>query len=54
MVKITECFVCGAKEVEAKLIFTSNGPYCMRNVIKKKVSNNQQSMDLERYLGKYK
>jgi predicted nucleic acid-binding Zn ribbon protein len=26
MVRVTECFECGAKENEVKLIFTSNGP----------------------------
>ena len=26
MVRVTECFECGAKENEAKLVFSSNGP----------------------------
>jgi len=26
MVRVTECFECGAKESEKKLIFTSKGP----------------------------
>jgi hypothetical protein len=35
MVRVTECFECGAKENEVKLVFTSSGPILCEKCSKK-------------------
>jgi hypothetical protein len=34
MVRITECFECGSKENEVKLIFTSDRPILCENLVR--------------------
>jgi hypothetical protein len=40
MTRVTECFECGAKENEVKLIFTSHGPILCEKCNKKLVEKN--------------
>jgi len=39
MVRITECFECGAKETEAKLIFSQDKPVLCENCYNKNKAN---------------